>query len=268
MNNMMELQKTSTEMAALQVIEARIAEHMNGIAYNLLQVGRCLVEAKDARLVPHGSWEQWVRAHTGMSEERAQRLMRAARNAPEGSALARLPVSKILALLPLPADQREAEAAAAEQSGATVEQLRARVDELQRSLDSATRQATTMMDLKNRMAEAKEDAEQREKSAKAQIKALKQMLDEAQDAANTRGGISPEAQAEIDRLKGELADAQEYAAQQAELRQQAQQEMLNAQIMRGADDHDGAGTFAHAERHARERPQVYRHGERLDAALL
>lgn len=231
MNTTMMKQETSGDVVALHAIEARIVGHMHGIAYNLLEVGRCLVEAKDAKLVPHGSWENWVRTYTGMSESQAQRLMRAARNAPEGSAMAQLPVSHILALLPLPPEQREVEAAAAAENGATVQQLRDRVDELQRSLNSATRQATNMLELKNQMAEAKEAAEERERSAKAQVKALEEMLDEARDEAANRE-FSPVAQQEIERLKRELADAQEYAARQATLRQQAQQEMLDAQINR------------------------------------
>ena len=96
---MNELEKKVTfaeaELIDLPAIEARIAGHMQGIAFNLLQVGRCLVIAKEANLVPHGKWEEWVRFHTGMSERRAQRLMQAVSIAPEGSHIAALPVSKI-----------------------------------------------------------------------------------------------------------------------------------------------------------------------------
>ena len=59
------------------------------------------IEAKERELVPHGQWEAWVRQHTGMSERTAQRLMATAREVPEGSVLATLPISQVQAILAL-----------------------------------------------------------------------------------------------------------------------------------------------------------------------
>ena len=66
--------------------------------------------------MPHGEWETWVRKNTNMSERQAQRLMQAARSVHPGSAMERLPISTIQAILALPDPEREpmAEKATAE----------------------------------------------------------------------------------------------------------------------------------------------------------
>ena len=85
MNEREEMKVTCIEpdqqaLVTLANIEYRISVHMQGTYREILAVGRCLVEAKEAGLVPHGQWEEWVRRNTGMSERQAQRLMQAARN--------------------------------------------------------------------------------------------------------------------------------------------------------------------------------------------
>lgn len=95
-------------MTALEGIEYRISIHMHGTYREILAVGRCLIEAKESGLVPHGQWEDWVRRNTGMGERQAQRLMQAARSVQAGSAMETLPISKIQVILSLPEPEREA----------------------------------------------------------------------------------------------------------------------------------------------------------------
>ena len=78
------------EITTLQNIERRISHHMQGAYSNILEVGRCLIEAKESGLVPHGQWEAWVNRVAGMSERSAQRLMQAAREVSPESAMAKL----------------------------------------------------------------------------------------------------------------------------------------------------------------------------------
>ena len=113
MNEREEMKVTCIEpdqqaLVTLANIEYRISVHMQGTYREILAVGRCLVEAKEAGLVPHGQWEDWVRRNTGMSERQAQRLMQAARNVQAGSAMESLPISKIQVILSLPEPEREA----------------------------------------------------------------------------------------------------------------------------------------------------------------
>lgn len=242
-----ELRAATAELVTLRVIEDRIATHMQGAYMNLLQVGRCLVQAKDEGLVSHGEWEAWVRRNTGMSARSAQRLMQAARNVQPGSTLERLPVSKIQALLALPEAEREplAERAAAEDMSLralqeAVKREKQRADQLAEINEkTAARAAANSRDAEDAMREveslrqqlhaADERARNAEFNRAQTIKALRDELDEARQSAAS--GISAEAQAEIDRLRAELADTEAYAEQQAEQRQQAQRDMLALQSM-------------------------------------
>lgn len=225
-----------TELIDLPAIEARIAGHMQGIAFNLLQVGRCLVIAKEANLVPHGKWEEWVRFHTGMSERRAQRLMQAVSIAPEGSRIAELPVSKIMALLPLPEDKREDVAAEAIQDNLTVKQLQGKVAELTAAQGAAdAKHQKAMQGLRSRLqAQVTVNGQLIEANSalEREKKALEEQLEEAGKEEPT--GISPEAQAMIDDLKDQLEAAEKYAEEQATLRQQLQQAQLDGALA-GAD---------------------------------
>ena len=104
MTDTMAMKETFGELKA---IETRIAIHVSEARRNFLEVGLCLNEAKDRGLVAHGEWEDWVRRNTGLSERNAQRLMKAAREVPAGSTLARLDMGKVIEILKLPEPERE-----------------------------------------------------------------------------------------------------------------------------------------------------------------
>lgn len=107
----------------LDQLELRIQDHRDRVALGLMEIGRCLNEAKDAGLVPHGCWQQWVAAQTGLNPRTAQRVMRAAREVPKTSALTHLDFGKINALLALPAEEREEFAAVTDAEHKTLRQL-------------------------------------------------------------------------------------------------------------------------------------------------
>lgn len=257
---MSETNLTTTDMALapdkaaqLAVIEYRIHDHMTNAAGHLLAVGQCLNEAKAGDLVPHGEWEAWVAKNTGFTVRQAQRMMQAARQVPEGSTLAQLPFTKIQACLQLPsAEDREAMAQRAQDEGLTLRQLQEEVKKANQRADQAeAKRREVEGNLRSHDAQAAHERSQlRFKLAAAEARADAEAR-AAQDAearaaqAAAAGGISPEAQAEIDRLRAELSDAEEMVERQADLRQQAQQELLNlkAQAARGeAAIHDAGMT--------------------------
>ncbi len=126
-----EVRRTLSAAQAMHLdqLELRIRDQRERFTQGLLEVGRCLVEAKEAQLVPHGCWQDWVAAHTGLNVRSAQRLMRAAREIPKTSALSHLDFSKVSALLALPAEQREDFAQEADAEHSTLRQLEAAIRE-------------------------------------------------------------------------------------------------------------------------------------------
>ena len=246
-------------LATLAVIEYRIASHMQGAYENIIEVGRCLCEAKDAGLVPHGQWEAWVRKNTGMSERSAQKLMQTARSVSSGSSLARLPISKITTILSLPEPEREpmAERAVTEDMSLrelqeAVKREKQRADHLAaekaKSIARATAAERELGNLKADIPKLAENlAEEYVEKAAEEIDALREQLEQARAQATPATGISQEAQAEIDRLTNELAEAEDYAEHQAELRQQAQQELLNQRAQAARGESTQAANFGPAE---------------------
>lgn len=225
--------------AQLAVIEYRIHDHMTNAAGHLLGVGQCLNEAKSAGLVPHGEWEDWVRRNTGFTVRQAQRMMSAARQVPEGSALAQLPFTKIQACLQLPsAEDAEQMAQRVQEEGLTLRQLQ---EEVQREKKRADKAEANMRREKKRADKA--EAKRIEAEADAEAKRIEADAEARAAQAANAGGISAEAQAQIDQLRAELEDAEAMVERQAELRQQAQQELLNfqAQAARGETQPADAG---------------------------
>lgn len=219
-NEMVEV--TSNEMISLKEIEYKISVHMNGAYRELLAVGHCLIEAKEAKLVPHGCWEEWVRKNTGFTERQAQRLMQAAKAVHEGSAMENLPISKIQVILTLPEPEREAVAEKAVKEDMSLRQLQ---DEVKRQKGEAYKQT--------RLAEqAKADAAALAETHKREIAEIIAKKNAEIEAARKDADRKPDLEMakEIERLKFELQDAEKYAEEQAEKRQQMQREMLNLQM--------------------------------------
>ena len=236
MNTSIEKKETfNANLTALHTIEVRIALHIQEARRNCLEVGICLNEAKDAGLVPHGEWENWVRVNTGLNERSAQRLMKAAREVPAGSTLAQLDLSKITAILALPEGDREAMAQRVVAEDMTVKQLRREIDaQHKKLLDSSAqndRLASRAVKLEDQLFNMRQEYDSRrkqmEEAHRTEVGALRLQL---QEALSAPAGIGPEAQERIDALTQELADAEAYAEEQARLRQEAQQELLNASI--------------------------------------
>lgn len=134
----------------LDQLELRIRDQRERFTQGLLEVGRCLNEAKDAEIVPHGYWVDWVAANTGLNIRSAQRLMRAAREIPKTSALSLLDFSKVSALLALPAEEREEFARDADAEHATLRQLEQAIREKKEAEQRAEAAEREMRDAKLR----------------------------------------------------------------------------------------------------------------------
>lgn len=219
MNEMQNRQQTFVKPAELTMLEDRIHAHLNCAYTQIVEVGRCLNEAKERKLVPHGEWTGWLNEVAGMNERQAQQWMRIAREVPEGSVLASLEYSKIRAIMALPdPEEREQIAQEAKDNDLTVRDLERQIRTLQAQKDAAIRGAKDM------------DAQYKQLKAAAgqDVKRLQDEIDRLNSLPKDTG-ISAEAQAEIDRLTGKLHDAETFAKIQSEKRQQAQRQLIDLQ---------------------------------------
>lgn len=249
------------EMITLANIERRISFHMQGAYSNILEVGRCLIEAKESGLVPYGQWEAWVNRVAGMSERRAQRLMQAAREVSPESAMAKLPISKIQAILALPEPQREEVAAKAVEENQTLRELQATIDAMRGDLEKSKTTVQRVERERDSAIAVLDKAQKRRAEFEHECNELRRQVQGIKEAPAT--GISKEAKARIDsliaelkaeqqktdilavekvnlskerdQLTAQLADAEKMAEYQAEQRQQAQRELmdLKTQAARG-----------------------------------
>lgn len=89
----------------IEVITREILDAKRRGGEAILTIGRCLTEAKQA--IPHGEWLPWLNERVELSERAAQRFMRLSREWSNPTALSALGATKALALLALPADERD-----------------------------------------------------------------------------------------------------------------------------------------------------------------
>ena len=232
--------RTETRALTLADYEARIHLYKEQIGTGYIGIGRTLLEAKEAKVVPHGQWESWVTETTGLTPRQAQRCMQAATEIKDGTAMARLEMSKALLLLSsgLDAEQQEEIAGKAVEEGATVKDLREQLRKAKLQIVQETGAATEIRDAL-RKAEAERD--QIEGQMREMDQAYKARLDEAREDAYKRGEMAggADAAAEIRRLKNNLE-------QNKQIRQSLQDRLDSAN--RRADDQNSAARSIMKER--------------------
>ncbi len=178
--------RTETRALTLADYEARIHLYKEQIGTGYIGIGRTLLEAKEAKVVPHGQWESWVQETTGLTPRQAQRCMQAAEEIKDGSALARLEMSKALMLLGSGLDEeaREEIAARAADEGATVKQLR---EELKKAKLQVVQETGVAAEIREALKRAKGEKESLEGQMRATVEAYQKRMDQAEEDAYRRG---------------------------------------------------------------------------------
>ena len=166
--------------------EARIHLYKEQIGTGYIGIGRTLLEAKEAKVVPHGQWESWVTETTGLTPRQAQRCMQAAMEIKDGSAMARLEMSKALMLLGSGLDEeaREEIAEKAADEGATVKALREEIRQAKVKLVQETGAATEM---RMQLEQIRRERDDLANQMKAQIGAYQKRMDEETERAYKDG---------------------------------------------------------------------------------
>lgn len=157
----------SEEMTATRPIETITAEilvYKNQAGAAILEIGRRLIEAKDQ--LEHGAWSAWLKDRVSFSERSAQNFMRLAREYQNPQTFADLGASKALALLDIPAEDREAFAEAVDAEHCSVRELQAAIKARQEAENQAKGWALKCEQAKAEADAARDAARKREEELK------------------------------------------------------------------------------------------------------
>ena len=152
------------EARPIETITAEILVYKNQAGAALLEIGRRLMEAK-AQL-GHGEWLTWLTEAVEFSEATAQRFMRIAREYPNPSTLTDLGASKALALLAIPAEDREAFAEEVDAEHCSVRELQAAIKAREEAENQAKGWALKCEQAKAEAEAARDAARKREEELK------------------------------------------------------------------------------------------------------
>ena len=162
------------EGRSIETITSEILDLKQKAGESILSIGQRLLEAKG--LLSHGEWLPWLTEQVEFSERTAQNFMRLAREYSNPQTLADLGASKALTLLALPPDEREQ----------FVEDHNV-IDMSARQLEQAIRERDKA---RKAAEEAKADAsiaEQARAKMEADMATTKNLLERAQEEADSAG---------------------------------------------------------------------------------
>lgn len=178
----------------LFLIEGEILFYKRQAGGAFLEIGKRLNEAK--RQLSHGEWLPWLREKVDISERSAQDLMRLAREYSKSAEIADLGASKALALLGLPASEREqfatekhavdgVEKSVSEMTAKELKQAIRERDEALKAAQAAKADAVTAEEARAKMAEdmavvkaSLEDARKERERADDQVRQLEAELED------------------------------------------------------------------------------------------
>ena len=165
-----------TRAMTLADYEARIHLYKEQGAMAYIGIGRTLTEAKEAGVVPHGQWETWVQEVAGFTPRQAQRCMQVAEKVPEGSAMARLDISKALLLISSGLDEEEQEAIAekAAEENPTVKELK---EQLRKAKLQVVQETGAAAEIREELKRIRSERESLENQLKATIEGYQKRMD-------------------------------------------------------------------------------------------
>lgn len=244
------------EKKSPEVLAAEIRALTASMLANIIEIGRRMCQAKE--ILPHGQFGEWVKTKTGYSQSTANNFMKLFQEygAPQESlfgaevnsqTFGNLPYSKALALLAVPAEEREdfvRDNHVEEMSTRELQQAIKERDELRRQLDeeraAAEGASLRISELEEKLdASGKEAARQKTEAEKAKEKlealmnapvevaiqaadpeevqraveeALRKAKEEHKAELDAMAEKAKKADAERDRLKKKLAKIQSEAA--------------------------------------------------------
>lgn len=228
------MQETSlTTNRNILEIEHSIRANLLMSTQGVIGAGFDLIEAKE--MLPHGTFDEWIRIKFGLSHRTANNFMRIAREVNPESRVAQLQYTKVLALLDVPADQREQAVEDLNADQASVNELKAAIADL-KAANAAKKAAEDRAERSEKMLDQMNEkftdlsnqlkAEQQKEPAIVKVPVDPDDYDEVKAKA-----------ASADALRKRAEQAERYAMQQEEIAQKAKAEarqLMAQQLEQGA----------------------------------
>ena len=203
-------------LRSIPQIEASIALHKENVVRGFLGIGQDLLDAK-AQLHKHGAWMPWLEK-MGFNQSTANKYMKLAQEIQPGTYMATLPYSKAMALLALPAEEREGfaqEVGAETRTAAEIKKLIRERDEALRALETANGELYDAQNERNKYRQEAEAWKQEAENRPATIQQVVETPDDYQALKMQAARHATEMQEALDAA----ADAEQRAdAAEAELR--------------------------------------------------
>lgn len=238
---------------SLLEIETEIRHQKNVIGEGYVKIGLALIEAK--KQLQHGEWAEWLRDRVNFSQSSADGYMRVAREYGSGSQLLNLPYTKVLALLAVPAAEREEfaqENAVEDKSVSEIKKLIRERDEAKAYAESQRRQYLEACDRAETMQKRAREAEDHAKAEKRDQERLTlalnrerehvaQLLAREPDTVTVKKEVPP---ADYELTKSQLKSTREmlkeleYELAQAQVERDKAMEELEAEKLCGSDPLD------------------------------
>lgn len=158
-----------TEKRSIETITTEIQFYKQQAGVSILEIGKRLTEAK-AQL-EHGEWLDWLENSVGINKRAAQRFMQLAAEYANTSTLTHLGYSKVLALLSVPAEEREEFAEAVHAEDISVRELKDKIREREEALQQ----------MESERDRARRDLSSRQIELNAQIERSARLQQERQD---------------------------------------------------------------------------------------
>lgn len=227
------------EVRSITAITDEIIFYKNVGGQAVIEIGKRLIEAK-AQL-KHGEWLPWLSEKVEFSETSAQNFMRVAREYGNTQLVGDLGVSKALALLALPASERENFASEKHLVNGEEKSV---AEMSKRELEEAVRQQKIAEAERNEARRALEAQRKETEEANAKVQAAQDAADAARAEVKNAQGTALAAQERAAELERELKALREQPVDVAVQTVDASEEQIAAAVAEAKKDAEAEKTEA------------------------
>lgn len=229
----------NSQIATLDSLAMQARMFAQGIALNVLQLGRVLTEAK--KLVHHGEWDKWILENAGMSRRKAEQYMQAFCTFGLNKQIAELGITKITKMLPMLEEDRSRlleehnvaamttreldEAIKKQRQQLVKEAHEAAQDEINKERNARIAAEQRAAEAENRIPEVPKEIKEELDTARSKVKEQQERIEQLEKAGSDR---YQQVLSENERLKQEITERDEMLEEQQADYNRIQTELLNA----------------------------------------